>query len=111
MNDSGKKYNPSYAGNRSDLFHFPAADALNADFHPLVSSVVIHIDGLDVGFENAGGYLHNVHTDSAFFLRKTPADDSRALNFLLSANFTDIAHSDTSIIKLCISIDVIPKAE
>lgn len=104
MNDSGKKYNPSYAGNRSDLFHFPAADALNADFHPLVSSVVIHIDGLDVGFENAGGNLHNVHADSAFFLRKTSADDSCTLNFFLSANFTDIAHSDTSIVKLCISL-------
>ena len=86
--------NKQSSGNRkrSDFFHFAAADACDTNLHPLVCSIVIHIDGLDVGFKHTGRNFHHVHTDSAFFLRKTPADDSCTIKLFLAADFTDIAH-------------------
>ena len=83
--------------NRSaGLFDLAAADAGRADLHSPVRSVLIDSDRLNVGFENARGNLHHVHTDTAFFLGKTSPDDPSAVKLFLSADFTDIAHSDTS---------------
>ena len=78
------------------FFHFAAADAGRADLHSLVRAVVIDSDGLDVGFEDARGDFHHVHADTAFFLCKTPTDDSAAVELLFSTDFANIAHYDTS---------------
>ena len=69
-----------------------AADAGSADLHGSGGAVIVDVHGLDVGFEGPGGNFDHVHTDTAFFLGKTSADDSRTLNFFLSANFADITH-------------------
>ena len=78
---------------RSAGFFDPAAaDAGGADLHGSGRAVVIDMDGLDVGLEGPGRNFDHVHTDTAFFLGQTSADDSRTLNFFLSANFADVTH-------------------
>ena len=55
-------------------------------------AVLDHADGLDVRREGTGGVFHDVHTDTAFFLGETAADDVSALDFVLSADFANVAH-------------------
>ena len=71
---------------------FSAPDASRADFLPDRVAVLDHADGLDVRRERARGVFHDVHTDTAFFLGQTAADDVSALDFVLSANFANVAH-------------------
>ena len=73
-----------------------AANAGRADFHALIHSVLIDTDSLDIGFKNTRGNFHHVHTDTTFFLGKTSPDDPATVKFFLAADFTDIAHYDTS---------------
>ena len=71
---------------------FSAPDASRADFFPDGVAVLDHADGLDVRREGARGVFHDVHTDTAFFLGQTAADDVSALDFVLSADFANVAH-------------------
>ena len=91
-NDSGHNCKITAMKKSAGFFHPAAADAGSADFHGSVGAVVVNMNGLDIRFESARGHFHNVHTDTAFFLGKTSADDSCTLNFFLTANFADIAH-------------------
>ena len=71
---------------------FSAPKASRADFFPDGISVFDHADGLNVRGKGALGVFHDVHADAAFFLGQTAADDVSALDFMLSANFADVAH-------------------
>ena len=77
---------------KSGFLDFAGADALNANFPTDNAAVLDDTDILDIGFKCTRGNFHHVHTDPAFFLGKTSTDDGCALGFLLSANFTDVAH-------------------
>ena len=78
------------------LFNFSAANASGANLHSLVRPVFIHSDRLNIGFKNTGRHLNDMHTDSPFFLCKTSTNNPAAVEFLFPADFTDIAHYDTS---------------
>ena len=68
------------------------ADALHADFFAHDRTIFHHADGLDIRLKGSRRDLYNVHTDTAFFLCQTSADDGGAVKFLFTANFTYITH-------------------
>ena len=74
------------------LDDFIRTDAGGADFDGLHCAVHVHFDSLKVRRECTLCVLHNVHTDTAFFLGKTSASDMSTKNLVLSANFTNSAH-------------------
>ena len=90
--DSGKGPEGRDRVSSAGLLDFSAPDASRADFFPDGVAVLDHADGLDVRRESTGGVFHDVHTDTAFFLGQTAADDVSALDFVLSADFANVAH-------------------
>ena len=86
------KSHESAGKNSAGFLDFSAPDASRADFFPDSVAVLDHADGLDIGGEGTRGVFHDVHTDAAFFLGQTATDDVSALDFVLSANFADVAH-------------------
>ena len=76
----------------SGFLNLAGANALNANFTADNTTVFHDANILNVRFKRAGGNFYDVHTDSALFLGKTSTDDGCSLRFLLSANFTDVAH-------------------
>ena len=90
--DSGKDREARGNDSSAGFLDFSAPDASRANFFPDSVAVLDHADGLDVGGEGARGVFHDVHTDAAFFLGQTAADDVSALDFVLSADFADVAH-------------------
>ena len=80
--------------NRSaGLDDFSAADAGGADLFADDGPVFHNANGLNVGFERSGRDFHDMHTDTAFFLCQTSADNAGPVYFLFAADFTNIAHS------------------
>ena len=101
--DSGKDLEARGNGSSASFLDFSAPDASRADFFPDGVAVLDHADGLDVRREGAGRVFHDVHTDTAFFLGQTAADDVSALDFVLSANFANVAHD--GFLRAILSID------
>ena len=89
---SGKGHKARGKDSSDGFLDFSAPDASRADFFPDGVAVLNHTDGLDVRREGTGGVFHDVHTDTAFFLGQTAADDVSALDFVLSADFANVAH-------------------
>ena len=79
------------------LLDSAAADALHANFFAGNSTILVNdANALDVRFEGSRRDLHDVHTDTAFFLCQAPADDGGAGKLFLSANVTNVTHFTVS---------------
>ena len=70
------------------------ADASGAHLDGLGLTVDLDADILDVRLKGAFVGLHNVQTDTAFFLRQTTADNVTAFELLFAANTANVAHCE-----------------
>ena len=81
---------------QSGLDDSVGTDAGSADLDGLDGAIVIDFDSLQVRAEGALRVLHDVHTDTALLLGKTPAGNVPTNCLVLAANLTNSAHFDTS---------------
>ena len=72
-------------------------DASGAHLDGLGLTIDLDADILDVRLEGALVGLHNVQTDTAFFLGQTATDNVSAFELLFAANTANIAHLRTSL--------------
>ena len=70
------------------------ADARGAHLDSLGLTIDLDADILDVRLKGALIGLHDVQTDTAFFLRQTAADNVTAFELLFAANTANVAHCE-----------------
>jgi len=70
------------------------ADARGAHLDSLGLTIDLDADILDVRLKGALIGLHDVQTDTAFFLRQTTADNVTAFELLFAANTANVAHCE-----------------
>ena len=68
------------------------ADARGAHLDSLGLTIDLNADILNVRLKSALVGLHDVQTDTAFFLGQTATDNVTAFKFLLAANTANVAH-------------------
>ena len=73
------------------------ADARGAHLDSLGLTIDLDADILDVRLKSALVGLHDVQTDTAFFLGQTATDNVSAFELLFAANTANIAHLRTSL--------------
>ena len=73
------------------------ADASGTHLDGLGLTIDLDADILDVRLKGALIGLHDMQTDTAFFLRQTAADNVTAFELLFAANTANIAHLRTSL--------------
>ena len=70
------------------------ADARGAHLDSLGLTIDLNADILDVRLKGALIGLHDVQTDTAFFLSQTATDNVTAFELLFAANTANVAHCE-----------------